>query len=206
MRDHLDTARRWGEAALADDPAARYLFLMWNCLWRAGGSIVHGHMQMTATRGTHYPQDRGASTPGARLRRRLRPGLLRRSLAGPRRAGPRASRSTARALWLRSPRSRSARCVILGRPGLSEAMPRRSALACHRGVQISRRHRLQHGAVPAAARARRRRLARFPTDRAARRSGRSREQDIRHRCDGAVRRERRSQPILPFDRRASHIV
>jgi len=56
MRDHLDTARRWGEAALAADPAARYLFVMWNCLWRAGGSIVHGHMQMTATRGAHYPK------------------------------------------------------------------------------------------------------------------------------------------------------
>ncbi len=56
MRDHLGTARRWGEAALAADPAARYLFVMWNCLWRAGGSIVHGHMQMTATRGAHYPK------------------------------------------------------------------------------------------------------------------------------------------------------
>ena len=56
MRDHLDTARRWGEAALTADPAARYLFVMWNCLWRAGGSIVHGHMQMTATRGAHYPK------------------------------------------------------------------------------------------------------------------------------------------------------
>lgn len=56
LRDHLATARRWGEAAHADDPAARYLFVMWNCLWRAGGSIVHGHMQMTATRGAHYPK------------------------------------------------------------------------------------------------------------------------------------------------------
>jgi hypothetical protein len=56
IRDHLETARRWGEAALAEDPAARYLFVMWNSLWRAGGSIVHGHMQMTATRGAHYPK------------------------------------------------------------------------------------------------------------------------------------------------------
>ena len=56
IRDHLTTTRRWGEAALAADPAARYLFVMWNCLWRAGGSIVHGHMQMTATRGQHYPK------------------------------------------------------------------------------------------------------------------------------------------------------
>ena len=56
VRDHLVTCRRWGEAALAADPAARYLFILWNCLWRAGGSIVHGHMQMTATRGSHYPK------------------------------------------------------------------------------------------------------------------------------------------------------
>ena len=56
VRDHLVTTRRWGEAALGADPAARYLFVLWNCLWRAGGSIVHGHMQMTATRGAHYPK------------------------------------------------------------------------------------------------------------------------------------------------------
>jgi galactose-1-phosphate uridylyltransferase len=30
--------------------------LMWNCLWRAGGSIIHGHAQVTATRGSHYPK------------------------------------------------------------------------------------------------------------------------------------------------------
>lgn len=56
IADRLDTVARWGRAALADDPAARYLFVLWNCLWRAGGSIVHGHMQMTATRGMHYPR------------------------------------------------------------------------------------------------------------------------------------------------------
>ena len=56
IRDHLTTARRWAEHALEADPAARYYFLLWNCLWRAGGSIVHGHMQMTATRGMHYPK------------------------------------------------------------------------------------------------------------------------------------------------------
>ncbi|HEY6957749.1 MAG TPA: hypothetical protein VI814_02895 [Candidatus Limnocylindria bacterium] len=56
VADRLDTCARWGRAALADDPAARYLFVLWNCLWRAGGSIVHGHMQMTATRGMHYPK------------------------------------------------------------------------------------------------------------------------------------------------------
>ncbi len=56
IRDHLATARTWATQALEEDPGARYYFLMWNSLWRAGGSIVHGHMQMTTTRGMHYPR------------------------------------------------------------------------------------------------------------------------------------------------------
>ena len=56
IRDRLLTARRWAQAAIDEDPSAKYYFLIWNCLWRAGGSIVHGHMQMTVTRGMHYPR------------------------------------------------------------------------------------------------------------------------------------------------------
>jgi hypothetical protein len=56
IADHFATARKWAESAFANDPVAPYYFLMWNCLWRAGGSIVHGHMQMTTTRGMHYPK------------------------------------------------------------------------------------------------------------------------------------------------------
>lgn len=56
ITDHLATARRWAEAAIGRDPSAPYYFLMWNCLWRAGSSIVHGHMQMTTTHGMHYPK------------------------------------------------------------------------------------------------------------------------------------------------------
>src|SRR2546421_2109350 len=56
IRDRLLTARRWALAANEEDPSSKYYFLIWNCLWRAGGSIVHGHMQMTATRGMHYPK------------------------------------------------------------------------------------------------------------------------------------------------------
>lgn len=59
VRDHLDTGRRWAERALEQDPAARYYFLLWNALWRAGGSIVHGHMQLLLTRGVHYPRVEG---------------------------------------------------------------------------------------------------------------------------------------------------
>lgn len=56
IADHFRTARSWAEAAFSHDAAAPYYLLMWNCLWRAGSSIVHGHMQMTTTRGLHYPK------------------------------------------------------------------------------------------------------------------------------------------------------
>ncbi|MBM4434941.1 MAG: hypothetical protein FJ028_07555 [Chloroflexi bacterium] len=56
IRDHIATARTWAQQAMERDPGARYWFLMWNSLWRAGGSVVHGHMQMTTTRGMHYPR------------------------------------------------------------------------------------------------------------------------------------------------------
>lgn len=53
---YVETGLEWLRAARRSDPEARYPFLMWNCLWRAGGSIIHGHAQVTATRGSHYPK------------------------------------------------------------------------------------------------------------------------------------------------------
>ena len=52
--DYLQVGLRWGEAALEADPAAPYFFFMWNCLWKSGASILHGHAQVAATRGLHY--------------------------------------------------------------------------------------------------------------------------------------------------------
>ncbi len=56
VSDYIAVGLEWCRHALEADPEARYPFLMWNCLWRAGGSIIHGHAQVTATRGAHYPK------------------------------------------------------------------------------------------------------------------------------------------------------
>jgi hypothetical protein len=56
VSDYVSVGLEWCRRALEADPEARYPFLMWNCLWRAGGSIIHGHAQVTATRGAHYPR------------------------------------------------------------------------------------------------------------------------------------------------------
>lgn len=47
-------ASEWLATAHAHDPRAAYPYLMWNCLWRSGGSIVHGHSQVSLARGRHY--------------------------------------------------------------------------------------------------------------------------------------------------------
>ena len=50
----LSLGREWAERSRAGDPEAVNYLLIWNCLWRAGGSIVHGHMQVSLARGRHY--------------------------------------------------------------------------------------------------------------------------------------------------------
>ena len=51
---HFLLALEWFKKAHAWDAAACYPYVMWNCLWRSGGSVVHGHLQMTLARNMHY--------------------------------------------------------------------------------------------------------------------------------------------------------
>ncbi|MFC1906113.1 hypothetical protein ACFLWJ_01345 [Chloroflexota bacterium] len=54
VADYLDTGLKWGLEAHKVDPEAKYYFFMWNCLWKAGASLVHGHAQVALTRHMHY--------------------------------------------------------------------------------------------------------------------------------------------------------
>lgn len=54
VNDYIDTALAWAHKAHDVDREARYFFFMWNCLWKSGASILHGHAQMTLSRGMHY--------------------------------------------------------------------------------------------------------------------------------------------------------
>jgi hypothetical protein len=56
VNDYVSVALEWIQRVQKVDPEAKYPFLMWNCLWRAGSSVIHAHAQVTATRGTHYPK------------------------------------------------------------------------------------------------------------------------------------------------------
>jgi hypothetical protein len=59
ISDAIDVGLEWGRRAFEADPAARYLFFMWNCLWKSGASILHGHAQVAATRDIHYAKIEG---------------------------------------------------------------------------------------------------------------------------------------------------
>lgn len=54
VADYLETAQQWAARAHQADPDACYPLFLWNCLWRSGASILHGHAQMVLSRGMHY--------------------------------------------------------------------------------------------------------------------------------------------------------
>lgn len=54
IHDYLNTGERWAALAHRSDPSAKYYFFLWNCLWRAGASLLHGHAQLLLGREMHY--------------------------------------------------------------------------------------------------------------------------------------------------------
>ncbi len=59
VADYIDTALAWARKAHSIDPQAKYFFFMWNCLWKSGASIIHGHAQMTLSHDMHYAKVEG---------------------------------------------------------------------------------------------------------------------------------------------------
>ena len=54
--DYLDTGWQWAHRAHQDEPDAKYYLFIWNCLWKAGASLHHGHAQVMLTKNRHYPK------------------------------------------------------------------------------------------------------------------------------------------------------
>lgn len=56
LQDYFRTAMKWFDKAFRTNRNAVYPFLLWNCLWKAGASIIHGHMQLVLGEGVHYAE------------------------------------------------------------------------------------------------------------------------------------------------------
>jgi hypothetical protein len=52
--DAVAVSQEWFSLSHSEDPSAVYPLFMWNCLWKSGASIPHGHAQVSLTRGFHY--------------------------------------------------------------------------------------------------------------------------------------------------------
>jgi len=50
IEDYLRTAEHWFEEVSKLEEKQLQKFFIWNCLWRSGASIIHGHIQLTASR------------------------------------------------------------------------------------------------------------------------------------------------------------
>ncbi|HEX3045815.1 MAG TPA: hypothetical protein VHY08_13740 [Bacillota bacterium] len=68
--DYFETGFAWARQALGQSPESKYYFFMWNCLWKSGASIIHGHAQVTLTRGMHYPKVESLRRTAADYQRR----------------------------------------------------------------------------------------------------------------------------------------
>jgi hypothetical protein len=54
VADYIDTAWQWGQKAHRSHAMNKYFFFCWNCLWRSGASINHGHAQVMLSRGKAF--------------------------------------------------------------------------------------------------------------------------------------------------------
>ena len=54
IKDHLKTAESWIKKGYEQDSDRKFPFIMWNCLWKSGASILHGHMQVLLAKHKHY--------------------------------------------------------------------------------------------------------------------------------------------------------
>lgn len=70
VHDYMDTAWEWAQRAHRFDPEAKYYFFMWNCLRRAGASLLHGHAQMTLSRKSHFAKVEGLRQSALRYKER----------------------------------------------------------------------------------------------------------------------------------------
>ncbi|MDP6102965.1 MAG: hypothetical protein QF579_06675 [Dehalococcoidia bacterium] len=59
IHDYLDTGWSWAQKAHQYQSEAKYYLFIWNCLRRAGASLLHGHAQMTLGCDCHYAKIEG---------------------------------------------------------------------------------------------------------------------------------------------------
>ena len=120
--DLLETGRAWAEHGRAEEAEASAYLLIWNAGPRAGGSIVHGHAQVTLGH-AHYPQVERARRAAAAYAEQTRGAYLADLVAVHRALGlvsaEKAGVSTVSTLTPVKERE----LLVIGQPGMDERDP-----------------------------------------------------------------------------------
>jgi hypothetical protein len=121
--DIFEVARAWAERSRAVDPAAAAYLLIWNCGWRAGGSVVHGHAQVLVGPDGHYARVERLRRDAGRFRDATGQAYLPQLVAAHRDLGlvPREHDGVAVVVSLTPVKERE--LLVIGPPGMDERDP-----------------------------------------------------------------------------------
>lgn len=131
VSDVLATGRAWADRVRAEDPTAVNYLLIWNCLWRAGGSIVHGHAQALLGHGPHYARVERLRRDAASYAAVHRASLLNDVVALHRDLGLAVDHAPDATILAHVTPLKERELLVVGPPGTDERAPSFSAAVSH---------------------------------------------------------------------------
>ena len=122
VSDLFTTGRAWADRARSADPDAGTYLLLWNCLWRAGGSIIHGHAQALLGAGRHHARIERFRRDADAYRSQHRADLVGDLVAAHRDLGLAVERGAIATLAHLTP-TKERELLVIGPPGTDERDP-----------------------------------------------------------------------------------
>lgn len=123
VRDLFEVARSWADQSRAADPDASAYLLIWNCGWRAGGSVVHGHAQVLLGPDGHYARVERLRRDAAGYRQAVGEAYLADLVAAHRDLGLVAHEADGVAVLASLTPIKERELLVVGRPGTDERAP-----------------------------------------------------------------------------------
>jgi len=121
--DLFEVARTWAERSRATDPELSAYLLIWNCGWRAGGSVVHGHAQVLLGPDGHYARVERLRRDAAAYRSATGSSYLNDLVGAHRDLGLVAAESEGVAVLASLTPVKERELLVVGSPGMDERSP-----------------------------------------------------------------------------------
>lgn len=123
VTDLLEVGRAWAARSAEHAPDASAYLLIWNCGWRAGGSVVHGHAQVLLGRDGHYARVERLRRDAAAFRAATGDAYLLELVAAHRELGLVAREADGVAVLASLTPIKERELLVIGPPGMDERDP-----------------------------------------------------------------------------------